>query len=108
MVESLADLKFSCKTAQAPVRTRGTAIDRFYRGSEEGAILNGLLVRKILDTPPAGIATCAINVSNTLQGSPAFPYVRAGTFWPDDIYRDAGGFVPGMPIPSPYLPDPFK
>ncbi len=66
------------------------------------------LVRKIIAMASPGVATCAINVSSALHGSPDFPNVKSGTFWPGNLYRDAGGVEPGMPIPNPYLPDPYK
>ena len=68
------------------------------------------LSTKILDMPSPGSAQCAINVSNALEGSSYFPDVKGGTWLPSTVFRDAGGVVPsrGMPIPSPYLPDPYK
>ncbi|GAB3091314.1 RHS repeat-associated core domain-containing protein [Lysobacter terrae] len=67
------------------------------------------IVGKIMDMPSPGIATCAINVSNALHGSPNFPNVKPGTFWPSDLFRDAGGSTQApTSIPNPYLPDPYK
>lgn len=46
---------------------------------------------KILDMPSPGIAQCAANVSDVLDGSPNFPNVRGGTLLPGNLFRDAGG-----------------
>ena len=61
------------------------------------------LVEKIMNMASPGIATCAINVSNALQGSPNFPNVIPGTFWPGNLFRDAVGVEPGLPVPSPFF-----
>ena len=49
------------------------------------------LAEKIMEMPTPGIAQCAINVSNALAGSSAFPNVVSGTILPGNLFRDAGG-----------------
>lgn len=52
------------------------------------------LANNVVNGPSPGIATCAINVSNILSGSPYFPNVRAGTLFPGNLFRDAGASNP--------------
>jgi hypothetical protein len=48
------------------------------------------LAEKVRNMPYAEGFQCARSVSDVLAGSPAFPEVDADTFWPGDLYRDAG------------------
>lgn len=49
------------------------------------------LFEKIQEVPSPGIAQCALNVSNVLAGSPNFPEVEAGTWFPGNLFSDAKG-----------------
>lgn len=66
------------------------------------------LLRRILNRPSPGIATCAKHVSGVLNGSPYFPDVRSGTRLPSTLFRDARGHQRIWSIPNPYLSDPYK
>lgn len=50
-----------------------------------------LVGRIVNEFGPPRIASCAINVSNVVTGSPFFPNVKPDTFWPGNLYRSAGG-----------------
>lgn len=50
-----------------------------------------LVGRIVNEFGPPRIASCAINVSNVVTGSPFFPNVTPNTFWPGNLYRSAGG-----------------
>jgi RHS repeat-associated protein len=54
---------------------------------EEQRIAEKIIVR--MDSP--GAAQCSSNVSTALDGSPYFPRVKAGTVFPGNLYRAAGG-----------------
>jgi RHS repeat-associated protein len=49
------------------------------------------IVEKIIDMDSPGVAQCSKYVSTALDGSPFFPKVRAGTIFPGNLYRNAGG-----------------
>jgi RHS repeat-associated protein len=49
------------------------------------------LVNKIIGFKPPNLASCAVNVSNALWGSPYFPRVRPNTLLPGNLFRAAGG-----------------